>query len=529
VSGFYVHALPSTAALLIKLVLLAYAARTKVRNDLTRLFLALVLVLSAYNLVEVVGLHYYYHHGFNATVELFGYFYFSTFIPTLAILLHLSLALSFDAVREPRWRPYVALVYLPVIPLEYLLLFTDRLIVGFEPFHDSITRRPGELYFLFETYAVVYLLATFVHLIYGARSSRPSMQRTRNRLWLLGLLPFVLMFVYLVVAGYLGLPKFTTTFFLPLAVTFFLIVTTYATHQYRLFDIEFFLPWSKVRKRKTAFYARIQSVIAEIAEMRSVREVLDCIANALSCQVALVGGPRPLVATVQGQEPNMRDGLLLSQFPRAALQNVRHIVVANEIADTLPELHALMKQHKVGAIVPFNPHSAVSAHWMLLGERFSDNVYTPLDFKVAESLFDRIAELFLENFALLRAQLAEAQNETREVKRRLAMAWDELNIVRHKLARLEAENRALREEKAKLLRERLRVVADDLPREIADGEQTLEDYLAMVERRILVAALKAARGNTAKAARLLGFWSERPLQPLLERHKLDPKDFVRTG
>jgi len=521
------NSVPALIALLFKVVLLGYAARKPSPNLTTRLYFALLLVLSAQNVVEVIGYHQV-GQGIYENADLIGRLYFATVIPFLALLLHLSLRLSYDPPLSAVLDRYAYLLYLPAALL-LALLPGDRLVAGFKPFQGSLLREPGELYFFFETYATTYMFASVTSLVYGARGSRARFPRMRNRLWLLALSPIALLVVYLIIANHFGWTRLTSTFYLPIVVTIFLGVTAYATHEYRLFDIEFFIPWSRVRKRKTAFYARIQAAIAEIAEMRSVRQMLDCIANALSCQVALVGGPRPLVATVPGQEPSMRDGLLLSQFPRAALQSIHHIVVANEIADTLPELHALMKQHKVGAIVPFNPHNALSAHWMLLGERFSDNVYTPLDFKVAESLFDRIAELFLENFALLRAQLAEAQNETREVKRRLAMAWDELNIVRHKLARLEAENRMLREEKARLLRERLRVVADGLPKEIADGEQTLDDYLAMVERRILVAALKAARGNTAKAARLLGFWSERPLQPLLERHKLDPNDFVRTG
>ena len=97
----------------------------------------------------------------------------------------------------------------------------------------------------------------------------------------------------------------------------------------------------------------------------------------------------------------MTSQMVLSEFPREALKLVAHIIVANEIADSEPELHALMKRHKVGAIVPFNSHSATSAHWMLLGEHFSDQVYSPLDFRVVESLFDKLAERFTDNLLLL--------------------------------------------------------------------------------------------------------------------------------
>src|SRR5690606_12257555 len=203
--------------------------------------------------------------------------------------------------------------------------------------------------------------------------------------------------------------RLTSTFYLPLAVTFFLFVTTYATYEYRLFDVEFFLPWSKVRRRKTAFYQRIQATIAEIAELRSVRQVLDLMAHTLRCQVALIGGPRPLVALAPGQESGTGDRLVLPQFPREALAELDQIVIANEIADLRPDLHRLMRRHKVGAIVPFGSHGATAGHWMLLGEHFSDSVYTPLDFKRVEALFNRIAERFLDDLLLLRTQLTDAK------------------------------------------------------------------------------------------------------------------------
>jgi hypothetical protein len=523
------HTVPSLIALAVKLVLFVYVARSRTKSQFTRLFLVLLLLFSAYNVIEFSGISYYYAHGFNHTVELFGFSYFAIFILCTAIILHLSLIMSFDAAAEPKWKHYFWLLYIFILPLEYLLFFTDQLVVGFAPFKDSIIRKPGPLYFLFESYMVGYLLASFVNLLYGARSSRAPFKRNRNRLWLLGLLPVSLMFIYLIVAGYFGLPKFTTTFYHPIGVTFFLVVTTYAIHEYRLFDIEFFVPWSKVRKRKTAFYQRIQATIAEIADLPSVREILEHLAKVLHCQVALIGGPRPLVALVEGQESSLSSQLALSQFPREALQRVNHIVVANEIADSLPELHALMKHHKVGAIVPFNSHSATSAHWMLLGEYFSDQVYTPLDFRVVEALFDKLAERFIDNLLLLRSQLADANDELRDYKRRLAMAWQDLAVARKKSVVLETTNRELREEIAGSRRKKFHVVAPELPVEVASGEKTLEAFLAAfledTEATLVRAALKVCHGDKGKAARLLGIADKRAMFYLMQRHQINERDF----
>lgn len=513
--------IPALIALLFKLVLLGYAAKSPTRNTTTRLFLVLLVVLALHNLVEFVGLNYFVRHGLTETMQQFGFAYIAFLIPAIALLLHVSLRISLDLPGFDRYSLLETLLYGPAVVLLFLLLFTDRLVVGFQMFQNTVLRVPGPLYFLFETYVAVYLLAALSNLCYGARPGRASaFRRSRNRLWLIGLLPTGLLLVYLIVANHFGWTKITSTIYMPITLTFFLIVTTYATHQYRLFDIEFFIPWSKVRRRKTAFYRRIQAVVAEIGEMRSVREILDSLAKALQCQVALIGGPRPLMAVASDNQCRATGDVALSQFPPDALKNVDQIVVAHEIVDREPRLYELMKQYKVGAIVPFNSHSAISAHWMLLGERFSDNVYSPLDFKVVESLFNRIAERFLENLTLLRSQLSDAHGELHNLKRRLALAWDELSTARRRLAATESQNRALREEKANLLRERFRVIAHEIPDDIASGRKTLEQYLADTERSVLVAVLQAARGNKAKAARMLGLWSEKSLQHLLDRHGL---------
>lgn len=510
-------AIPALAALVFKAVLLGYSIKSPVRTLTTRVFLALLVVLALHNLVEVIGFVHFAKNGFTPITEQFGFAYIALLTFAIALILHVSLLLSFDfPAEDPRAR-LQPLLYAPPFLLIFLLLFTDLLVVGFQPFQNTILRVPGPFYFLFETYIAVYFLAALVNLVFGARSGRPyGLRRTRNRLWLLGLLPTGLLLVYLIVANHFGWTKITSTIYIPITLTFFLIVTTYATHQYRLFDIEFFVPWSRVRKRKTAFYRRIQAMIAEIAEMRSVRDILEFLASAFQCQVALVGGLRPLMAFANGQQIGVSTQLLLSKFPREALEKVDQIVVANEIADRQPQLYSLMKQYKVGAIVPFNSHSATSAHWMLLGERFSDQVYTPLDFRFVEALFDKIAERFLDNLTLLRSQLADARDEIQDIKRRLALAWDEQTALRRRIAQLGEENRILREEKAQLLRRNLRVIDHSLPQEIVSGQKTLDRYLSDHEAEIVAAALRQCRGNSAKAARLLGIWPN-SLAYLLER------------
>ena len=500
-------ALPALIALLFKAGLFAYALRAPRHNSKTRLFMVLLILFSLHNAVEFIGFNHFAAYGFDEFIELCGYLYFVIGIPFFVVLLHLSLALSIDN-WQSRAR-YVWILYVPAPILEYLLLGTDKLVTGFQVFNNyTILRVPGPLYFLFETYAPLYLLAAVVYLLYGARPSRLSViNRIRNRYWLLGLLPFVLLNIYLITANHFGLAKLSSSVLNPIVVTVFLIVTTYATHQYRLFEIEFYIPWSKVRKRKTVFYQRIQATIAEIAGLRSVREVIQLLADTFRCPVTLVGGSHPMVAIEGSRNPRViaaKEAIVMAELPRDALEQIDHIVIAHEIEDAMPRMYSLMKRHHVAAIVPFYPRGGAAANWMLLGDPFSEEVYTPLDFRMVEQLFDRISDRFLDKLLLLRSQLVEVRQEMREACQRLAVAWGDKVLLRKDLEAAEAENRELRARNAKLLRGQFTVVASPHVPAPIDSDKTLDEYLADFEMQIIKDALKYCEGNRLEAARLLG-------------------------
>lgn len=435
-----VYGIPSLIALIFKGVLLAYGFKSPRRDSLTKTYLALLVLLSVYNLIETFGFVHYRDHGLTPLVQQLGFAYIALLIASIAVILHLSLRLSYDFSADKQL--WLFLLYVPVVILEYLLLFTDKLVLGFEPFLYSILRIPGPYYFLFETFAVGYTLAAVANLIVGARGSRSSFQRTRNRLWLFAISPMALLLAYLITANHFGWTKLTSTFYVPLAMTFFLVVTSYATHQYRLFDIEFFIPWSRVRKRKTVFYQRIQAMIAEIANLGAVDKAVEKLSETLRCSVALVGMNKPVLALANAPT-------FMAEIPADVLRKFDHIVVANEIADALPDVHAVMKNHGVAAIVPFHPHSKHAQGWLLLGESFSEQVYTARDFRLVEQLFDKMADLFLDQVLAMRAQLSDAAKQIRVLERRQHQLYTDIDALQDKNQVLERQvARMLREQRA---------------------------------------------------------------------------------
>src|SRR4030065_2902190 len=94
-------------------------------------------------------------------------------------------------------------------------------------------------------------------------------------------------------------------------------------------------------------------------------------------------------------------------FPLEQLHKIERITVANEIADVAPDTYRMMRAHGIAAIVPFYPHSQSASGWMLLGGAFSEQVYTPLDFKMVEQLFARLPEPFLCKVVLAGRRAAE--------------------------------------------------------------------------------------------------------------------------
>lgn len=65
------------------------------------------------------------------------------------------------------------------------------------------------------------------------------------------------------------------------------------------------------------------------------------------------------------------------------------------------------------------------------------------------------------------------------------------------------------------------------PADAAAGMPRLQETLDRIEREMIVDALKAARGNKAKAARLLGI-TERVMGLRVQKHGISPKDY-RSG
>lgn len=435
------YAIPAILALFAKATIYFYSKLSQTRNLQTRLYLLFLFALSIQNLAEIT---FFTAQARNLSAPAGGFTYFGASIVAIALLAHLASVLAVG--KHVRQNLVVVAIYMPALLLEALLWNTNLLVSGFEPLHYTYTKIPGPFYFLFEIYALSYLGSVAVLLVYGSFKQTTSYEKAKNKLMLLGMIPIFLVVVTVIVLQHAGIRSFNTTVTLPIAVTFFLAVTAYATHQYRLFDIQFYIPWSEVRARKTAFYDRIRAMIAEIADLGSgsIGRALDRLADTLRCPVAFIDDTKAMVAAVGAPQ--------MLGMPVDTLKHIDHIVVANEIVDTKQDIYAVMKQYGVAAIVPFHPHSHSAASWLLLGEAFSDQVYTPRDFRMVEQLFDKMADLFLDKLVAMRTQLADAHLQIQTLTFQLERAQVNTTVLEQRVETLGRENlRLVREQPADAL------------------------------------------------------------------------------
>lgn len=517
---FTIYAVPAMVGFLAKIGILAYGRRSPVRNQQLRLFL---LVLASFAFLNVIEFTFFISDAdYRSYIpDYYGRLWFASATMAVAFLLHFSVAVGVgtpqpDQRRFRVWTPM--LIYTPAIALEALLWGGDLLIIDFERMAYTFTKVPGPLYFLWEIYVVGYFFGALGLLGFGAIRQPVQRARLQNRLLLTGFVPLVALGLAIIALQRIGFRGFNATATIPVTSTLLLIVAAYAIYRYRLVDVAFYIPWSRVRRQKIELYARLERLATEIRELKSPWDILERLAESLRCRVTLLGGPQPWSAAPR----NERDGgerLLLAEFPQDALAKVDRIVTADEIAYTDRELHELMTRYKVGAIVPFRTHRTIPGYCLLLGQQFNEEIYSALDFKMVDRLFSAMARRFFEDFLLVRSQLEQVQEKLQGAKRNLMRTEQNVAGMRLKLTAARKHNRSLREELARLRRATFRLIGPESDQ--GPGQKSLEAYLAERERDALLSALYRAGGRRPAAARLLGI-PLHALDRLLAHHGIDP-------
>jgi len=427
------YSLPAIIALICKVGIYAYAHHTGTHSLLTRLYLLFLFSLSIQNVAEIN--HFLtWQKGVVPDLEL--RMYYAASIVALAFVLHFTMVVALKRISSATQRIIIG-AYLFCGLLVVLVFQGDLLIAGFAPFGYSLSRVPGPLYVLFEIYAFGIILSVISLLVYGLRRQATPRKRARCGVVLVAIVPMALLVMTVVGFLHFGIKLFNATTTNPLAITYFLAVTAYAAHRYRFFDLQFYLPFSRTRREKKAFYRRLGELGREIRSDMPVQQLLQDLSQRLGCSAALVGNN--LVMASGGP-----DGNRLSRLPQTVLREVEELVVTEELEDVAPDMHRLLFQHGIGAVVPIYPRSRRLPGWLVLDSGFSRTVYTPRDFKVVTRLFEQISERLFDMMIVLRGRIDRGNQGLRR--------WvTQLNLDRNLLVE---ENQRLRSINARLEQER---------------------------------------------------------------------------
>jgi len=476
-----IYSLPAILALIAKFFILYFSQRAKIQNFNTRLFTLAVVFAVSLSVVEVTAFNY----GFQSeSRNQFGFAYFAAVIPLVGILVHLSILIAFNNI--PLYIPLI--IYGYTLFLEALLLFTPLLLVGFESFGGyTITRVPGLFYGLFEIFVLASMLSIVFLPIWGLRADQPTAVRSQCKLWIVAATPLALLAIVIIVLLHLRIQLFNSTVTTPLLFTLLLAAVGYAVHNKRLIEPDFYLPWSRVRKYKTELYAHLHRLTHELPQLNSTQEVIDRLSDALRCPISLVFRHNPMVLNAGAFNP-------MAGFPKAELAELDQMTVAGELDEPQHELQILMRRYQIGATVPFFFHSRIAASWLLLGEAFNKQIYTPLDFRAVNQLFDRLAILLLDQVLAAGIQLAQTEHELDELKN--------------------SQRLKIREATEKLLT----LFAG---KSESVGKKSLDKCLSEFETLIIRQTLEHCDGNKAKAARRLG------LRPNTLHYKLERYGLIR--
>ena len=246
--------LPSFVAICLKVTIFF-----RYQNSLTRENFALLTFFAAvftWNLVEIIYLDGQHSDQTNLLLLLACYC-------SIVFLVHSYLSIAIEYAK-PNWR------WLPQIKtglnvlLGYLvvsLIFDRGIIAGYTPNGFSLTKIPGDRYWIFLLYFVVGIIAAIAVLVRGWMNSPENTDKKRCMVILLSTLPSVAVGFAVVISQALGFQA-TSTLFQSLGFTAMLGMMVYVEENSRLFRLLTFIPFTKERKLHKKILSQVTQCIA---------------------------------------------------------------------------------------------------------------------------------------------------------------------------------------------------------------------------------------------------------------------------
>ena len=230
---------PAMAALLVKFIVLAHGGRSLAKTCLSRTYLSLLAVMTITNVIELLG--YYYGDSLASTLLLLKIYYVAL-IWLLAFLLQLSWLIIKKTVAYK-----IGIVnYSASTIVTLLVLFSDLILAGARANGYTVTRIPGDYYVVMQLSLIIMITSAIATTIYGAACGANQFVKIQSIRLLIAIACLALPLLAALAFQLLNI-NITAAFFLPIGITFSILMLHNTILADELTDIRVYIPFTKLR------------------------------------------------------------------------------------------------------------------------------------------------------------------------------------------------------------------------------------------------------------------------------------------
>ncbi len=246
--------IPSFVAICLKLAIFTRYHRSLTRKNIALcMFFVSVLI---WNLVELIILDGNFSEDVSFFLFICGYC-------SVIFVVHSFLSISIEYAK-PQLRNLNHIKTGLNLFLGFLivsLIFDRGILAGFEPNGFTLTKIPGERYWIFQIYLLAGVLTSFVLLFRGISTLKDNLERQRCLAILLASIPPAAVGLFVVASQAMGAGT-TSSIFQSLGFTVMLGALVYAEEKSRLFRLLTFVPFTRERQLHKKILAQITDCIA---------------------------------------------------------------------------------------------------------------------------------------------------------------------------------------------------------------------------------------------------------------------------
>ncbi len=174
----------------------------------------------------------------------------------------LSLAMKHSGIKKLNniYSKYINVIL--CVSFSSLMIFSSTMVQGIESIGYSVTRIPGDLYFITQFYALFLIVTIIFCLIKGAKSPENNFDKKRSKVLLFSTTPFLIIFMLLLFIMAVGI-KVNASLIVPLATTYMLLVLINTERKENLFALLLKIPYTSENKSFKKITSNIEYFLSE--------------------------------------------------------------------------------------------------------------------------------------------------------------------------------------------------------------------------------------------------------------------------